>query len=132
MDMPVRPFGNGTKVKTCLVPEKLEFACFAFKQRSHIHAAESQKRLSQTVWTPRLPHGCILIRCSYLKEELVTHVSSLCVFLGYEKWSWMTQIHVPLLEPSPGRELDPILSAYVSMEVCICRTLKHDTSQHLC
>lgn len=124
--------GDGAKVGTCLVPEKLEFVCFAFKQHRHIHADESQKRSSQTAGTPGLPHGCILFSWSCLKEELVTYVSSLCVSLGYEEWSWMTQTHVSLLKPSPGTELDPIFSACVSMEVWICHTFTHDNSQHIC
>lgn len=131
-DKHVRPVGDGAKVKTCLVPEKLEFACFAFKQHSYIHAAELQKGSFQTVGTPGLPHGCILFSWSCLKEELVAHVSRLHVSFGYEEWSWMTQLHVCLLELSPGSELDPIFSACVSMEVRVCHTFKHDNSQHLC
>ena len=120
MDMPLRPVGVAAKARTCLVPEKLEFACFAFKPRSRIHAAASQMGPPMGV-----PHGCVPFSPSCLKEEPVTHVSGLHVSLGCEEWSEMTQIQVSLLEPSPGGELGPIISACVSMVVWICHTFKH-------
>lgn len=62
----------------------------------------------------------------------MAHVSSLCVSLGCEEWSGMTQIQVSLLERSLGSELGVICSAGVCTGAWICHAFQQDNSQHLC
>lgn len=42
--------GGGAEEGTCLVPEELDFACFAFKLHCQIHAVKSQTGYFQSAW----------------------------------------------------------------------------------
>lgn len=66
---PGRAAGGAAEGRTCLkiIPEKLGFACFAFKQHSHIHAGERVGKGPPLPWESRASSSS----CS--EEELGTH-----------------------------------------------------------
>lgn len=66
---PGRAAGGGAEGRTCLknIPEKLAFACFAFKQHSRIHAGEWVRK------GPPVPREPRAASSSCLEEELGTH-----------------------------------------------------------